>query len=145
LFGRKAGGSTETIKGPQVLVAVLDLCDGIDGRKRFQKIAYLLKAEKGISVPYTFIPYLYGPYSKHLQMDLGLLSWMGLVAENYSDGSYRYLLTSKGKAVVGRAKKQLGRKMLSKLKSACKEYQVLPTDQLVSRAYAAQEIASRSL
>lgn len=44
------------------------------GKKRFQKLVYLLKAERGVSLHYPFGIHYYGPFSPAVAKDLDLLA-----------------------------------------------------------------------
>lgn len=126
------------VLGPDILLAILNFCGEIQGRKRFQKIAYLLKKRQSIQVPYNFIPYLYGPYSKALQMDLGFLCSIGLVEERHHDWHYSYSLTKEGVGFL-KSRKTKRKSVFGKIRSSCKQYQKLSTNQLVEMAYKVQE------
>lgn len=56
---------------------------GIQGITRLQKILYLLKKDYNIDKifqsSYDFVPYRFGPYSKHLYDDIDFLENMGLI------------------------------------------------------------------
>jgi uncharacterized protein YwgA len=106
----------------------------MEGRKRFQKTVFLLRTEKEMPVPYTFIPYLHGPYSKELQMDLNLLCLLGLVDEKREGFTYQYALTDKGKDILKGTKKRLSTEIDSAIRKACKEYSSIQTPELVARA-----------
>jgi uncharacterized protein YwgA len=116
------------------LLAVLGSMTEIEGRKRFQKVVFLLKAEKGLPISYDFIPYLHGPYSSDMQMDLNILCIMGLVREEHEGVSYRYSLTREANAELKKARKRLGREFSSRIDQASKEYILLSTPDLVTRA-----------
>jgi len=131
-----------TISGPDVLLAALGCQTKMEGRKRFQKTVFLLKVEKEVRVPYTFIPYLHGPYSKELQMDLNLLCLLGLVDEKREGFTYQYALTDKGKKVLKEARRRLGTETDSTIKKACKEYSNIGTPELVIRAKSLQSSES---
>lgn len=104
---------------------------------RFQKIAYLLKEKEKIQVSYNFIPYLYGPYSRELQMDLAFLCSLGLVDERHNDRYYSYMLTKEGIRFL--RSRRLPRSTSILVRSACKNYGKLSTNQLVGLAHKIQD------
>jgi uncharacterized protein YwgA len=128
----------QRVLGPDVLLSILRFCGEIRGRKRLQKIAYLLKERKDIQVPYKFIPYLYGPYSQGLQMDLSFLCSLGLVDEKHDDFYYTYTLTKEGTAFFRKKVARKTGRTGQKIRESCKEYQKLSTTQLVDLAYKTQ-------
>jgi uncharacterized protein YwgA len=125
------------VLGPDILLTILNFCGEIKGRKRFQKLAFLLKEKKNIEIPYRFIPYLYGPYSKELQIDLALLCSLGFVEEEHHDYYYSYRLTQKGVKFL--KSRKVPRKFNVSMKSSCKQFDTLSTDQLVSMAHEIQD------
>lgn len=124
------------VLGPDILLSILSRFDEIKGRKRFQKIAFLLKENKGVQLSYRFIPYLYGPYSKEMQMDLSFLCSRGLVEEENHDIYYSYKLTKEGAEFL--KKRKIPRDTTSRIKSSCKELGKLSTEQLVAMAHEVQ-------
>lgn len=71
----------------------------IFGRKRLQKLTYLLQQRGGARMGYKFIPYYYGPYSHELRNDVDLLEALGLV-ESIGENPCEFSLTEKGQAFV---------------------------------------------
>lgn len=77
------------------LMRLFDVTPTIKGRKRFQKVVYLLQQ---IGLPYTekFRYYHYGPYSSELQAEIDNLVNYELVDECYTGETYVYKATEKG-------------------------------------------------
>jgi uncharacterized protein YwgA len=79
----------------------------IEGRKRLQKLVFILKEERGIPFSFSFQPYFYGPYSEDLTDLIETLvssqflreeeeeMWPGIV-------QYDYTLTEKGEILLRR-------------------------------------------
>ncbi|MEG2687208.1 MAG: hypothetical protein RR954_08875, partial [Christensenellaceae bacterium] len=60
------------------------------GKKKFQKLIYLVEKVGGVSLGYEYSIYFYGPYSSALNDDLGLLVSRGLV--HYEIQAYSHLI-----------------------------------------------------
>lgn len=69
----------------------------ISGRKKFQKLVYILK-HKGFDFKEDYSYYYYGPYSSTLQMEIDALVHSQLLLENVIDNNtYEYSVTEKAK------------------------------------------------
>jgi hypothetical protein len=90
------------------ILFMLKITGGIDGRKRFQKIAYLMK-EAGFPFEEKFEWNNFGPFSRELSLKITALCEMGLVKENVveSNGNkeYSYELTPKGMEIAEKMQK----------------------------------------
>ncbi|GAE92553.1 hypothetical protein JCM21714_1560 [Gracilibacillus boraciitolerans JCM 21714] len=81
------------------LVKVIAAADGIVGRKKLQKIIYILK-KLGLPFEEKYTFYFYGPYSEELSLQIEELTNLGFVSEvkekksNYYQ--YRYQVTDQG-------------------------------------------------
>ncbi|MEG0682424.1 MAG: hypothetical protein RR434_02765 [Raoultibacter sp.] len=60
------------------------------GKKKFQKLIYLVEKVGGVNLGYEYSIYFYGPYSAALNDDLGLLVSRGLV--HYEIQAYSHLI-----------------------------------------------------
>lgn len=69
---------------------------GITGRKRLQKLAYIMK-NNGFPIPQDFIYYRYGPYSQELSATVSELATFGLLDETSTSSGYKYKITQDGK------------------------------------------------
>ena len=107
------------------------------GRKRFQKLVFLAKYKYGAGIPFIFVNYKYGPYSRELQDVLDGLVMAGFVEEvkRISDGfvEYEYRLTGKGRFLVGLF--PLSRSDEEAIRQVMDEYGNKPTREVVEEAY----------
>jgi len=95
----------EGIKKKALLLLTFLKYGDIIGRKRFQKLMYLAKHKYDIEVPFVFVRYLYGPYSREMQRVLDNLVTNGLIKEDKIIGNegiveYKYSLTNRGKFAI---------------------------------------------
>ena len=74
---------------------VVKIAETIEGRKRFQKMIFILK-QLGADFDERFVYHYYGPYSQELQLELDYLIINGLIQEQVEGSSYVYKLTEKG-------------------------------------------------
>lgn len=66
------------------LLSVIESCQKIEGRKKLQKLVYILK-EGGGPFHYSYSFHLYGPFSADLKQDIDTLVKEGLVLEREVD------------------------------------------------------------
>ena len=79
---------------------LIDLVGGkVEGRKRLQKLAYIMKMKK-FPLRYEFFYHHYGPYSPELNLEMSELVSQELVKEKETNAGYEYELTSKGKNLI---------------------------------------------
>jgi len=71
------------------LLTIVSIAKQIDGRKKFQKIAFILKS-KGAPLAERFKYHYYGPYSSDLQLEIDDLVDYKYLDEDNSTGSYLY-------------------------------------------------------
>lgn len=83
------------VEDAEKLLVILKHHEDILGRKRFQKIVFLLMRKHNIDFKYSFVSHLFGPYSRKLQLDIDLLNFMGLV-EVRPGIPYLHVLTERG-------------------------------------------------
>lgn len=96
------------------LILLLKWLQSIHGRKRFQKLVYLLKEKGVMDFSYVFVPHFFGPYSDALQNDINLLSSLGLINIKKSDSLYIHQLAPNGERIASRLEKEIfGRKAKS--------------------------------
>lgn len=86
------------------LITFFSQCDEIVGRKRLQKMIYILKkCEFPFQERYQF--HFYGPYSEELTLRMEELCNLGFVSETKEKKSnyyqYRYTLTDSGRDFLG--------------------------------------------
>lgn len=106
---KRGGLSLEKSGRIKLLMLTANYIEKIEGRKRFQKIIFLLQEQFGIKFGYRFTAYLYGPYSSQLQNDIDLLVQMNYLKASKIGSLYFYEITP------------LGRKMVSQIEEECGE------------------------
>lgn len=88
------------------IVQFVSLADEVNGRKKMQKMVYILKK---MNFPFAekYELHMYGPYSEELTLRVEELCEMGFLAERFEDkGSYKqycYQVTSEGSKFLGTA------------------------------------------
>ena len=107
----------------------------IEGRKRFQKVIFLLQRKYGVDLGYRFVPYYFGPYSKNLQLDINLLKLMGLL-EVHPTIAYIHKLTRKGSRKANEVESRIDSRDLPRLINAIAEMRNVPTSTLINEAKA---------
>lgn len=79
-----------------LILKSLNMVEKIDGRKKIQKIIYLINNKmSNVFSDYRF--YLYGPYSDQLFYELQNLNDDEIINEISNTQSYSYMITNKGK------------------------------------------------
>ncbi|NUU95810.1 hypothetical protein XO10_05885 [Marinitoga sp. 1135] len=73
------------------ILDVVNICKEIKGRKKFQKIIYILK-NLGVDFPEKFTYHYYGPYSQDLQLELDELVELRYLNEELERKSYKYTI-----------------------------------------------------
>jgi len=85
------------------LVKVIAASEGIVGRKKLQKIIYIMK-KIGLPFEEKYAFYFYGPYSEELSLRMEELTNLGFVSEIKEQKSnyyqYRYQVTDEGEAFL---------------------------------------------
>ncbi|MGI6285972.1 hypothetical protein SEF58_09165 [Neomoorella humiferrea] len=81
------------------LLTLVKLAGKIHGRKRLQKLVYILQS-LGYAFPEEFSYYLYGPYSPELQFEVKTMVDKGLIQESKDGDIYSYSLTEDGEKVL---------------------------------------------
>jgi uncharacterized protein YwgA len=85
-----------------LILELFDSCHGaVEGRKRLQKLVYILKKEGQIPFSFSFRPYFYGPYSEDLTDLIETMVSSQFVREEKRElwpgvVQYDYKLTEKG-------------------------------------------------
>jgi uncharacterized protein len=72
------------------ILNIMHIAKKIDGRKKFQKIVYILK-QNGLQLTENFIYHYFGPYSPELQLEIEYLVIKNLIDEGVFDHSVNYL------------------------------------------------------
>ena len=126
-------GVQEMTNGPETSLVILRHHGEIIGRKRFQKIVFLLERRHDLNFGYRFIPYYYGPYSKALQLDIDLLNSIGFV-EVHPTIPYPHTLTEKGVRKAEEIEREMDQNELRRLVSAIEGMREMSTSELTSEA-----------
>ncbi len=83
------------------LLRILDIAGEVDGRKRMQKMAFLLQCN-GLQLDYDFVIHHYGPYSFDLANEVTLMTRGNLVEEREEQlgqaKAYRYSMSSNARS-----------------------------------------------
>ena len=132
-----------------VLSLAAKACGGVlKSKLRLVKLFFLVQKEAkdvveklvGSPEPYSFEPYLHGPFSRELLEDVEKLAELGLVhiddeiiAKNFIRKNY--VLTSKGVEVFAEIEKRVPRELLEKLKKLVERYAKMDLDDLLNYVY----------
>ena len=76
----------------QKIINLIKIANGVDGRKKIQKMVYILK-QKGMGFKEPFKYHHFGPYSSQLQIELNALVEWKIIEETKSDNSYCYTIS----------------------------------------------------
>jgi uncharacterized protein YwgA len=110
--GKEENEATEQIflfdkKGePHELLSFFRQVETISGRKKLQKIVYLLQ-NQGFDLEMDYSYYHYGPYSAELQAEVEELVENGFVVEERTSKGYEYHFTEKGAEFLRNLEEQL--------------------------------------
>lgn len=119
------------ITNTQLLVLTANYVGKIEGRKRLQKIIFLLQEQFGIEFSYRFVPYLYGPYSSQLQNDIDILTRTGYLKVSKIDYLFFYEITPMGKEITSQIEKEYGEEQAKKLHKRADDLKEFDTEELV--------------
>ena len=119
------------IAGIKLLILAAKYLGKIEGRKRFQKIIFLLQEQYNIDFGYKFIAYLYGPYSSQLQNDIDMLVQAGCLKASKIGDLFLYEITSSGQKIAAYIEKEYGDEMAKELKKCVNELNEKETEKLV--------------
>jgi uncharacterized protein YwgA len=117
-----------------LLLLLFHLNNGaITGRKRIQKLVFLLKKQGDVAFSFDFKPYFYGPYSEELAETIHLLTGIGLLKERVSAlesgfAQYSYNLTPEARRFIRKSKIYVPRRFRSEVAKLSK----MRTSELVS-------------
>jgi len=109
----------------------------IVGRKRFQKLIFLAKYKNGLEIPFNFIMYHYGPYSRDLQNTIDKLVLNGYIKEKITLDEngfkvYSYEITPTGIILVNLL---LPKEFDNKIKDFLTCYKNKSTNEIVKESY----------
>ena len=121
----------EKITNTQLLITAAKYLGKVEGRKRFQKVVFLLQEQFEIEFNYRFIPYLYGPYSSQLQNDIDSLTRTGYLKASKIEYLFFYEITPLGQQTASQIEKEYGEKRVEKLRKHVKDLEEFDTEELV--------------
>lgn len=117
----------------------------ISGRKRIQKIFYLLLKKHNQPIPFQYKLHYYGPFSRDLHETLMTLVDAGLVNQEIVDLGdrplYQYRLTHQGEIFLNIYSKDLSHKIRSSIDGIVEETRYRTTDLIVNEVYELAGIA----
>lgn len=120
------------IASAQLLLLTANFLKKVEGRKRFQKIIFLLQEEHGIEFGYRFSSYLYGPYSAQLQNDIDMLARMGYLKASKVNYLFFYEISPLGQKNASQIETEYGEDRTKNLRKHAIDLQDLDTEELVS-------------
>lgn len=97
------------LRNEYALVLLLNSVSKIVGRKRLQKVVYLLQ-QTGVPFTEKFSYHHYGPYSSELQAEIDRLVDYQLVSETCNNACYTYEITEEGIKFLETYQKVVGEK-----------------------------------
>lgn len=124
----------ERLPNTELLALVASYLGTIEGRKRFQKIVFLLKEESAVQFTYPFTSYLYGPYSSRLQDDIDILVQTGNLQEEKAGSLFRYKITDLGRKNAHQIERTYRQHLAKDLRGHLKDLQQQDTEELVNRS-----------
>lgn len=104
----------------------------VEGRKRFQKIIFLLQEQFGVDFGYRFTAYLYGPYSAQLQNDIDILAQTGYLKASKMGELFFYEITPLGQQNAAQIEKEYGTELAKKLREHVSNLSESDTEELVT-------------
>ncbi|MHA1965158.1 MAG: hypothetical protein ACW97G_11295 [Candidatus Thorarchaeota archaeon] len=127
--------ATDTI----LILQMMNTHGQIHGKKRLQKIIFLLKNKHKVPFSFKFRPYFYGPYSSELSDHIDALIKHRFISERrvplgFMINRYDYILTKKGKEYLIENAPSLENDVKSLINDKTIEMKDEPTHILVSRS-----------
>ena len=88
-----------------LLLYLINKLEKVEGRKRLQKLIYILKNVYNIPFTFLFRPYYYGPYSDELSEAVDSLRSVDAIGEELVERSsgiyqYNYVIYDKGRSIL---------------------------------------------
>ena len=115
----------------KLLILTANYLGKIEGRKRFQKMIFLLQEQFGFEFSYRFTSYLYGPYSSQLQNDIDILARTGYLKASKIDHLFFYEIAPLGQKSASQIEKEYGTERTEKLQSHVNDLKDFDTEELV--------------
>jgi hypothetical protein len=116
----------------KLLILTASYFDRVEGRKYFQKAIYILQEHFKVGFNYSYIPYLYGPYSSQLQNDIDILARTGYLKASKSGPLFFYEITPLGKKVATQVETEYGKQQSVVLKKHVDGLKESETEELVT-------------
>jgi uncharacterized protein YwgA len=120
------------ISSIKLLILAANYLGKVEGRKRFQKIIFLLQEQFGVEFGYRFTAYLYGPYSAQLQNDIDILAQTGYLKASKMGELFFYEITPLGQQSAAQTEKEYGAELAKKLKEHVNNLSESDTEELVT-------------
>lgn len=120
------------ISSIKLLILAANYLGKVEGRKRFQKIIFLLQEQFGVEFGYRFTAYLYGPYSAQLQNDIDILAQTGYLKASKMEELFFYEITPLGQQSAAQTEKEYGAELAKKLKEHVNNLSESDTEELVT-------------
>jgi len=121
------------------LLGFLNTFKHVDGRKRIQKLIYLVNKKYNEPIPFDYEIYLYGPYSIELQNSLIRLTNLQLVKESIINKglvkNYSYDITPTGSFIFKMLSKKVPLGVTEVFNKLYKEYSETATNKIVEEVY----------
>ena len=120
------------VSNAQALLLIANYLNIIEGRKRFQKIVFLLKERDKIPLTYRFTPYLYGPYSSELQNQINVLTRANFLHVSKVRNLFIYQITPLGQKTASDIENMYGQEQAQALEEKVNNYSEFETEELVN-------------
>jgi uncharacterized protein YwgA len=120
------------VASARLLLLTANFLGKVEGRKRFQKVVFLLQEKYGAEFGYRFSSYLYGPYSAQLQNEVDMLVRMGYLKASKINYLFLYEITSLGQKSASQIEKEYGEDRSRNLRKHATDLQDFDTEELVS-------------
>jgi uncharacterized protein YwgA len=121
----------DKIPNTKLLILTASYFEKVEGRKHFQKAIYILQEHFKVGFTYSFIPYLYGPYSSQLQNDIDVLARTGYLRASKIGSLFFYEITNLGKQVALQIEKEYGKERSENLRKHAIDLKDFETEELV--------------
>ena len=131
---KSAGVTLRNVSDVSLLMLMMGHLDKVQGRKRLQKLVFLLQKCDKTPFQYSFISYLYGPYCSDLQNDVDRLVSAGYITEDRTNYLYSYEVTREGKNVSREIEKKYGKNKAKQLYADLDKLDSHRTEDLVKRS-----------
>lgn len=126
-------GNSEILRSKALVELILDATDGVNGRKKLQKIVYLANS-MGWNAFNDYRFHLYGPYSEDLLAEVQDLESAGFVEVeevDYLDNPfYRHRITDDGRVLLEELQNEMDGSLIQRTRELAAELDEYSSDQL---------------